>query len=238
MTALPYTFAADPRPKLGLIVLQADETIEDDFRALFSPSDVRLHVSRLPSGAALTPASIHQMKSAITAAASLFPEGLEFDAVGFACTSATALIGADEVGRLVQAGCETQHVTNPLSAAFAELDRVGARRIGVLSPYTEDIAADLCRSFEMAGYQVPDSRTFGEEVEANVARIAPGAILQGARDILAAERVDAVFLSCTNLRTLSVIRQLQTETAVPILSSNLALGHHMARLAGGRPPEL
>jgi maleate isomerase len=39
-------------------------------------------------------------------------------------------------------------------------------------------------------------------------------------------------LSCTNLRTLDVIDDLEAELGVPVLSSNLALARHMARATG------
>ena len=46
----PAEPSLDTRPCLGLIVLQVDETIEDDARRLFAPADARLHVTRVPSG--------------------------------------------------------------------------------------------------------------------------------------------------------------------------------------------
>ena len=42
--------------------------------------------------------------------------------------------------------------------------------------------------------------------------------------------VDAVFLSCTNLRTLDVIDEIEAELGLPVVSSNQALAWHMAQL--------
>ena len=82
-----YELLDDPRPTMGLIVLQADETIESDFHTLFSPKAVRLHVNRIQSGRELTPDSIHDMARDLPRAAGLFPDGQSFDVVGYACTS-------------------------------------------------------------------------------------------------------------------------------------------------------
>ena len=43
---------------------------------------------------------------------------------------------------------------------------------------------------------------------------------------------DAVFLSCTNLRTLDIIEEIETPLGKPALSSNQVLAWDMARRAG------
>jgi len=63
-----------------------------------------------------------------------------------------------------------------------------------------------------------------------VARIAPDSIMAAARQ--AARGADAVFLSCTNLRTLDVIDALEAELGIPVLSSNQVLAWHMAQATG------
>jgi maleate isomerase len=91
MTAFAYSQQEDDLPRLGLIVLQVDETIEDDFRRMFSRHIARLHVTRIPSGAELTPDSIAAMKRALPDAARLLPAIQPLDVVGYACTSGTTL---------------------------------------------------------------------------------------------------------------------------------------------------
>lgn len=232
MTVSAYTLDPETRKTLGLVVLQADETIEDDFRRLFDPAHVRLHVSRVPSGAHLTAEAIREMEAALPMAAGLFPEGTRFDAVGFACTSGASLIGPERVAALVGAACQTNAVTNPLTAAVSALQAEGAQRIGLVSPYTEAISEALRADFERAGFIVSAVTSFCEEIEANVARIAPGSIVAAAERMANSHALDAMFLSCTNLRTLDVIAELRTKLDVPVLSSNSVLAWHMATLAG------
>ena len=66
--SLPYVLADDARPVLGAIVLQADATLEDDLRRLM-PRGVRLMVSRVPSGLAVTSDSLEAMAGHLTDAA-------------------------------------------------------------------------------------------------------------------------------------------------------------------------
>lgn len=234
MTAFPYTLQEDNLPRLGLIVLQVDETIEQDFRRLFPPDTARIHVSRIPSGAELTPDSIATMATTLPAAASLLPDPC--DVVGYACTSGTTLIGAARVRALVQSATRTQAVTDPLTATLARCHTLGLTRIGIVSPYIASVAAPIRAAFTAAGITVPDTLSFGEDIEARVARIAPASIAEAARDLARRNTLDGIFLSCTNLRTHDILAPLSGELGLPVLSSNRCLAWHMAVLSGGDLP--
>ncbi len=232
--AFPYKLVGPigTRGTLGLIVLQADETIEQDFRALFPGPDVAIYVSRVPSGAEITPATIAEMEHELPQAAALFPRAAAFDVTAYACTSGTTLIGADRVAALVAANTTTRAVTNPLTAAFAGFEALGVKSLAIVSPYGAEVAAALHTAFERHGFTVPATLSFGEQVEARVARIDPNSIRDAALHVAAEADVDAVFLSCTNLRTLDILDDLEARLGRPVVSSNQALAWHMARLAG------
>lgn len=236
MTAFPYRLEDSALPRLGLIVLQVDETIEQDFRQLFAPGAARLHISRVPSGADLTPDTIATMARALPDAARLLPGPL--DVVGYGCTSGTALIGAQRVAGLVRGTVQARAVTDPLTAALAQCRARGLARIGIVSPYIASVAQPIRAAFEAGGIGVADALSFGEEVEARVARIAPGSIAEAARHIAGRNTLDGIFLSCTNLQTLQILRPLSQELGLPVLSSNQCLAWHMAKLTGIPAPDL
>ncbi|MDB4085456.1 Asp/Glu racemase, partial [Amylibacter sp.] len=50
---------------------------------------------------------------------------------------------------------------------------------------------------------------------------------------LGEQDVDAIFLSCTNLNTLSVIKSIEEKIGKPVLSSNQVLAWHMSQLSNG-----
>ena len=82
------------KPKMGLIVLQNDYTLEDDARHLLT-DNVTLHVTRIRCASEISAATLKDMEKHMTEAAELFPDQANFEAVGYGCTSAVALIGAD-----------------------------------------------------------------------------------------------------------------------------------------------
>lgn len=228
---------ADTRPTLGLIVLQVDETIEDEFRRMLPPALARLHVTRIPSGADLTPDTIATMADALPASAALLPSAAKFASVGYGCTSAATLLGPERVAALVRDGldcdgldCAT--VTDPLTAARAGFDALGLRRVGLVTPYIASVADPMRHSFEASGVAVPHALSFDECSEAAVARIPAARLRSGAHSIAASGGIDGLFLSCTNLRTLDLIPDLEAELGMPVLSSNRVLAWDMARAAG------
>ena len=105
--AHPYTKRSETRTKLGLIALQSDRTIEDDFRRLM-PADISLLVSRVRSSTEVSSDTLAEMEGVLSDAAALFPRGHSFDVVGYGCTSASAVIGTIAVEQMVQTVCEAQ----------------------------------------------------------------------------------------------------------------------------------
>ncbi len=220
------------RATLGLIVLQADETIEQDFRRLIPEPDIALYVSRVPSGLEVTGDTLAAMAETLPNAARLFPASVTFDVVGYGCTSGTSVIGTDRVAELIKGGCRTAHVTEPVSALVAACRARRIARLAFLSPYIESVSRTLRETLQAHGIETPVFGSFGEAREEMVARIAPTSILEAATALAAGGGVDGIFLSCTNLRTLYVIDQIETATGLPVLSSNLVLAEHMRKLAG------
>ena len=110
---MPLRFDIDEsrRTALGLIVLQADETIEPEFRELTARSGGALYHSRIPSDLDVTPQSLARMETAIPDAVSLLPTHLDFDVIGYGCTSGATVIGPAAVARAVRSVKPTVAVT-------------------------------------------------------------------------------------------------------------------------------
>jgi len=233
MTRYPYTLTETRPPQLGLIALQSDETIEADFRRML-PEGLELMVSRVASDLEVSAASLQKMEAHLTGAAALFPTGARMSAVAYGCTSGTAQIGQARIAELVRAGVATPEVTEPVSALIAACTHLGIRRLAMLSPYVEEVSARLRDVLAGAGIASAGFGSFNEPEEAAVVRIAPKSIIEAGCTVAALENCDALFLSCTNLRTLDVIDQMEARLGIPVLSSNQVLAWHLFGLAGNR----
>lgn len=235
MTRFDYRIEDEPGATIGLIALQADERIERDFRRLM-PAEARLLVSRVGSERDVTLDSLRAMEARLTTAATLFPRGLDFAAIGYGCTSGAATIGLERVAENIRAGAPTEAVAEPVSALLAACRALRVRRLAMLSPYIAPVSAHLRAVLAEAGVETPVFGGFDEAEEARVARIASASVHDAALRLAAGADVDAVFLSCTNLRSLEVIEPLEQALGLPVLSSNQALAWRLTRLAGLAPP--
>ncbi|WP_051213816.1 maleate cis-trans isomerase family protein [Maritalea myrionectae] len=227
---IDYETVPDLKPALGLIVLQADETLEQDMRRLM-PGRVELHTTRIPSGAAVTRETLAAMATRLTGAAALLPPAAQFDCIGYGCTSGAAEIGADKVADYVRAGRSTAHVTNPLTALIAACQDLSIHRLALLSPYVADVSVKLRDALQVAGVATPVFGSFEEPEESKVVRISATSIRAAAQELAAQGDIDAVFLSCTNLRTVDIIDEMEETTGLPCLSSNQVLTWHMGQLS-------
>ncbi|ANT59175.1 Asp/Glu racemase [Salipiger sp. CCB-MM3] len=235
LKGLHFPHELDPvrAAQVGLIVLQSDETIETDFRQLI-PTELELLVSRIPSGAEVTPDTLAAMEGYMTASAALFPQGADLAAVGYGCTSGTAQIGAAQVAARIRKAIDVPQVTEPVSALIAACRSLGVRRLAMLSPYLPEVSERLREVLAAAEIDTPVFGSFEIEEEARVVRISASSIVEAGAALIAQapEPVDALFLSCTNLRALPAIDALEAATGLPVLASNSVLAWHLARLAG------
>ena len=227
----PYALRDADRPVLGLIALSSDETVERDLRALIPAEEADLLVARVPSGAEVTRETLGAMEEALPAAAALLPPSALLAGIGYACTSGASVIGSDTVAGMVRRGRPGVPVTDPLAALIAACRRRGIERLALLSPYVEAVSAGLRDALAREGIATPRFGSFDEAEEARVARIDRGSIVEAAVDLARGE-VEAVFLSCTNLRALECLEEIEAAAGMPALCSNGVLGEEMRRMAG------
>lgn len=220
------------RATMGLIVLETDETIEPEFSQMTRLPGVALYHSRIPMVAEIRPNTLMQMRRDLPSSAALFPSSLDFDVVGYGCTSAATVIGPDGVRDAVREARPGVTVTNPLSAVIAACRALGVGKLGFVTPYVAEVSAKMRDRLEAAGFKISGFGSFEEGDDRVVARISETSLQRAIETVAAQAGCDAVFVSCTNLRCLNIIPQIEEKIGCPVISSNQALGWHMLRLSG------
>ena len=229
MVGFPFRLTSETKKKLGLIVLQADQTIETEFRKVL-PSHCDLYHSRIPSEPHVTPETLKKMTKDLPAAAALFPTSLNLDVIAYACTSGATIIGPRQIENIIRKVHRAVEVIDPISAACDALQVLQARSIGFVSPYIISVSKDLRNHFTTKGFQITSSISFDEQSESVVASINERDTLK-AIEAAASEEVDAIFVSCTNLKSFSILNEAERITGKPVLSSNQALVWSMLKKA-------
>lgn len=232
---MKLNFATDDglatRAVFGTIVLETDETIEPEFAQMMALSGVGLYHSRIPMAHNVTKETLAQMEADLPASVRLLPQSLKFDVIGYGCTSASSVIGSDRVAESIQSVHPEAKVTNPLAGLIAAGRSLDLRKLGFVSPYVAEVSQRMRERLEDAGFEISGFASFEEGDDRVVARITPSSIADAVHRVAQASDCDAVIVSCTNMRCLQVIPQIEAELGIPVLSSNQAMGWHMLRLA-------
>lgn len=220
------------RASLGLIVLATDGTIEYEFRRVLEAlPGVALYESRILNSASITPETLKAMENGIAPATEMILPGEPLDVVAYGCTSASMVIGEERVAACIRRARPEVACTTPITGALAALRALGAKRIALLTPYIDEINRFMRDYIEARGFTVPVMGSFNEEDDRKVARISPASVRDAALELGRSEHVDSVFVSCTNIRLLDVVTELEAELGKPVTSSNHAIAWHALRLA-------
>lgn len=219
------------RGAIGLIVLDADSTLEQEFRAILPLDGVALYATRIAMGDLITKETLRAMEGRIVSSASLIHPGRRLDVLAFGCTSGTVAIGESRVFEKLREVRPGIACTSPMTAGVAGLKALGCESVSLITPYLFDITEMMGGFIEDSGITVAAAATFNNPDDTEVARISEGSL----RDtILAAGEGpgDAVFVSCSALHVLPVIEDCEAKLGKPVLTSNQAMAWHCMRLAG------
>lgn len=222
---------AAERARLGLLVLESDQTVEWEFRTLTDIPGVSVYHARLANDVTVTPETLARMETELPVAARLLPDYLGLKAIAYGCTSGSTIIGEDRVARAIGSVHPGVPVTNPLSAAKAAFKALKIQRLALLTPYSPEVTDAMQARFSDAGINVIRVGSFYEESDLVVGKIDQKSILKGIIAIGNNPDIDGVFVSCTSLRAADIIEQAEETLGKPVTASNHAMAWHLLRLA-------
>jgi maleate isomerase len=127
------------RAAIGLVVLATDHTIEHEWRRLLTQDGVAFYESRVLNSPDITPERLAEMEERIASAVALIRPAERIDVVAFGCTSASMVIGEENVFARIHEARPGVACTTPITAALAALRALGVQRAGLLTPYVRSI---------------------------------------------------------------------------------------------------
>lgn len=232
---LPYSTDGGygQRALIGLISLARDYTVEQEMgRVLAGLDDVAHYITRIDSPVEVRPETLAAMGPNIAAAAQLLLNPDDVDVVAYGCTSASAVLGPDAVSKAIRSVHPQAKVTNPLTATCEAVKALGIQRLGVLTPYASSVNQFIYDALSAAGIHIEVFGSFNIEHDPTVAKLDAKSVSSGIHRIVKGRALDGIFVSCTNVRLVDQINDLEQALNLPVLSSNAALIWHALRLGG------
>jgi maleate isomerase len=111
------------------------------------------------------------------------------------------------------------------------LSRLGATRIGLVTPYVASMEADIICNYRDIGIAVVSAERLDITDNFAIGAVSHATIARMVRAVAAA-RPDAIVVMCTNLAGASIAASLSAELGIPVIDSvHAAVTHALERLA-------
>lgn len=221
--------------RLGFVLPAGNTTVETEFPPRLQGT-ATAHFQRFTRLVRAASDISEPERAMVDAAGALRAAGVS--AVALAYTAGSYYGGRELDQRLIARMSEVSGApaTTAADGITSGLHALGVTRLGVVSPYKKEIN-DHCEQYlAKSGFRVmsmvgsPPPGPAGAVPIEDIARMAASA---------AGGDVEAVLISCTALRTMTVLEELEASLGVPVVSSNsatlwsiLQLARSSARIAG------
>ncbi|MFZ3570361.1 maleate cis-trans isomerase family protein [Streptomyces sp. BH097] len=218
---MDVSFLGGPEPQRGVGVVAPFDFALDRELWRWVPDHVSLHLTRTPFVPVEVGLDLARLVSehetlgeAVRALGATGPEVL-----AYACASGSfvgGLAGERALCAAMRRAGELPAVTTS-GALLEALSELGARRIALVTPYTQSVTESLEEYLAEAGITVTGRAFLG--LTRHIWKVPYRDVATMAREAGSAG-ADALFISCTNLPTYDIIPQLEAELRVPVISAN------------------
>ncbi len=227
-----------PLGLIGVLTPQANTTVEPEFSILWPPGYAMINARMVSDRDTVEQRLVdyfHDLDAVLTRFANA-----PISAVAFACTGASYLVGAqaeDETVARLSDRLGLPFVTAG-KAVSDGLDALGARRIGLVSPYPPALTEASVpywrdRGFDIAGV----ASAVLDDTQFHPIYSIPAGRTTETFDRLQADGADAIVMLGTGMPTLETILKRAGSGQAPVMSCVLALAWRTVAAVDGRAPQ-
>ena len=221
-TKIDPKFIGKSNPRVGLIALASDFTIEKDFINVIKDKKIDFFVNRIECYNPLTKENLIKMSDKVTEVTKDILPDQDLDCVVYGCTSGTIAAGHTTIEKRVKEAKPMADVSTPSTAALKALKKLNIKKISIFTPYSKKLNDDVIDYFESEGFEVTSNSYFDIQDDYDIGKVDQDYLY----DVLSKidlNGADALFVSCTALPVLEIIDKLEKKLNTIVLSSNQAL---------------
>ena len=221
-TKIDPKFIGKSNPRVGLIALASDFTIEKDFINVIKDKKIDFFVNRIECYNPLTRENLIKMSDKVTEVTKDILPDQELDCVVYGCTSGTIAAGHASIEQRVKEAKPMADVSTPSTAAIKALKKMNIRKVSIFTPYSKKLNDDVLDYFKGEGFEVTSNIYFDIQDDYDIGKVDQNYLYEvlSKSDLKGA---DALFVSCTALPVLEIIDKLEKKLNTIVLSSNQAL---------------
>ena len=221
-TKIDPKFIGKSNPRVGLIALASDFTIERDFINVIKDKKIDFFVNRIECFNPLTKENLIKMSEKVTEVTKDILPDEKIDCVVYGCTSGTIAAGYQSIEKKIKKAKPEAEVTTPSTASIKALKKLNLNKIAIFTPYPKKLNDEVIDFFKKENFEVTANAYFDIASDIDIGKVDANYLY----DVLSEmdlNGADALFISCTALPALSIIDKLEKKLEKIVLSSNQAL---------------
>ena len=228
-------FKKELNPKVGLIALSTDQTIEKDFKNICSNLPLDIFINRIHNQNPLTKENLLKMREDLASVTKKILPDEKLNTIAYGCTSGTITIGEDSVKEKILSAKPGSYVTTPVTSAIKAFKLMNIKKIALFTPYPDPVNKIILEYFTKKNIEVLSFASLNLNLDSEFANVDPNYILEISSK-LETKNADALFISCTALPVLNILDKLEKKIKKPVLSSNQTLIWDTIRSIGYKSP--
>jgi len=209
-------------PRIGVVTLSTDFTIEQDYRKICHALPVDIFVNRIPFINPLNHKNYLKMADHISEVSGEILPGEKIDVIAYGCTSGTIAIGEDRIKNEVNKSKPEALVTTPITAALKAFKQLHLNKIAVLTPYPKDVNLTIFNYLIQNNIDIDSFHSFNLNYDSEIAQVDSDSLLDHIAKI-DLQKVDGLFVSCTALKIVDILDQVEKRFNTTVVSSNQAI---------------
>ena len=218
------------RARLGFILMSTDLAGEADFFDM-APRDVGVHITRLKTEDYTTNETLSRHIEHIADAAARLQPDVRPEVISYSCTSGSIVNGEQNVMREIRRGAPWAMPMTLVTGVIDALRELKVKKLVVGTPYLDEINTLEAGFLVEKGFELLDIQGLNLQTGIEFGRVTPAYWKKFALEIDRPD-ADAIFLSCSGIRALEVVGEIEQATGKPVVTSNQAQMWSCLRRAG------
>ena len=228
-------FKKEFNPKIGLITLSTDLTMESDFYSIINNLPIDVFVNRIKNYNPLTKENLLKMYDQLESVAKDILPNEKINTIAYGCTSGTIAIGKEKIKEKIQIAKPGCYITTPITSAIKAINKMKIKKIAIFTPYPDSVNKTVFEYFSKEKIEVLSFSSFNLDSDLEIGKVDPNYLLEVLTK-METSSAEGLFVSCTALPVLKIIDQVETKIKKTVLSSNQTLIWDSIRSVGYNSP--
>ena len=228
-------FKKEFNPKIGLITLSTDLTMESDFYSIINNLPIDVFVNRIKNYNPLTKENLLKMYDQLESVTKDILPNEKINTIAYGCTSGTIAIGKEKIKEKIQIAKPGCYITTPITSAIKAINKMKIKKIAIFTPYPDSVNKTVFEYFSKEKIEVLSFSSFNLDSDLEIGKVDPNYLLEVLTK-METSSAEGLFVSCTALPVLKILDQVENKIKKTVLSSNQTLIWDSIRSVGYNSP--